>query len=173
MGFMDILEQYAQGAQGGSTAATADTPAHFDSVAASASTEDLGSGIASALRNGAGGGSFASSVEQLFGNSNPQQRAGILSQLVSAVEPAVLSSIAGGALAKFLPGAGAAAPTPTDAGAISPAQAGELAAAAQQRDPSVIDRVGSFYAQHPTVVKALGAAALAMAMSHMADRTRQ
>lgn len=169
MGFLDILEQYAQG---GSTAADAHAGLHFDEVAAQAPREAVGGGIAAALRSGAGG-SFASSVEQLFGSSNANQKAGVLSHLIQAVEPAVLSSMAGGALARLLPGiSGGASPTPQDADAVSPAQAGELAAAAEQRDPSVIDRVGSFYAQHPAVVKALGAAALAIAMNHMANRTR-
>jgi hypothetical protein len=170
MGLMDILQQYAQG-QGAQP--TADTATHFDTVATSAPPDALGSGITAALR-GTPGTSFASSVEQLFGNSNPDQRAGILQQLIASVEPAVLSSIAGGALARFLPGAsGGAVPTAQEANAITPSQAGELASAAQQRDPGVIDRVGSFYAQHPAVFKALGAAALAIAMSHMANRSSQ
>ena len=170
MGFLDILEQYAQG---GSTAADAHAGLHFDEVAAQAPREAVGGGIAAALRSGAGG-SLASSVEKHIGSSNDKTKAGVLSHLIQAVEPAVLSSMAGGALARLLPGisGGASSPTPQDADAVSPAQAGELAAAAEQRDPSVIDRVGSFYAQHPTVVKALGAAALAIAMNHMANRTR-
>jgi hypothetical protein len=53
---------------------------------------------------------------------------------------------------------------------VTPAQAGELAAAAHEKDPGIIDRVGSFHPEHPQVVKALGAAVLAVAMSHMARR---
>jgi hypothetical protein len=52
---------------------------------------------------------------------------------------------------------------------VTPAQAAELAAAAHAKDP-IVDRVGSFHSKHPQVVKALGAAALAVAMSHVARR---
>ena len=58
-----------------------------------------------------------------------------------------------------------------DADAITPAQAGELAAAAKQSNPGIVSELGSFYSQHPTLVKTLGAAALAIAMSHMASHT--
>lgn len=169
MEFLDTLEQYAQG---GSVAATAHAGLHFDEVAAQAPQEVMGGAIAAALKGGAGA-SFASSVEQLFGSSDPGQKAGVLTHLIQAVEPAVLSSVAGGALARLLPGvSGGASPTPQAAQAVTPVQAGELAAAAEQRDPGVIDRVGSFYAQHPAVVKALGAAALTIAVNHVAHRTQ-
>jgi hypothetical protein len=165
MGFMDILEQYA----GQALAAQGDAHADFSKVAEQAPPDALGAGITQALRNGAGG-SFATAIEKLFANSNPDQRAGLLTRLIEAAGPAVLSSIAGGALARF--GGGAAAQvSPADANSVTPAQAGELANAAHAKDPGIVDRVGSFYSQHPMVVKALGAAALAVAMSHMARRT--
>lgn len=164
MGLMDILEQYA----GQAMAAQGDPHADFSRVAEQAPADALGAGIAEALRNGAGG-SFATSIEKLFANSNPDQRAGLLTRLIEAAGPAVLSSIAGGALARF-GGGGAAQVSSTDANSVTPAQAGELANAAHAKDPGIVDRVGSFYSQHPLVVKALGAAALAVAMSHMARR---
>jgi len=165
MGFMDILEQYA----GQAMAAQGDPHADFSKVAEQAPPDALGAGITQALRNGAGG-SFAAAIEKLFANSNPDQRAGLLARLIEAAGPAVLSSIAGGALARF-GGGGAAQVSPADADSVTPAQAGELANAAHAKDPGIVDRVGSFYSQHPMVVKALGAAALAVAMSHMARRT--
>ncbi len=169
MGLMDILEQYA----GQAMAVPGDPHADFSKVAEQAPPGRLGAGITEALRNGAGG-SFAESIEKLFANSNPDQRAGLLTRLIEAAGPAVLSSVAGGALA-HLGGAGATAGatpvSPADAGSVTPGQAGELATAAQSKDPGIIERVGSFYSAHPMVVKALGAAALAVAMSHMAKRT--
>ena len=168
MGLMDILEQYA-------SAATAPAPeqahAHFDTVAASAGPDELAGGITHALQSG--DASFADSVARLFGNSNPDQRVGILQRLIAAAGPGVLSSIAGGALAQFAPVATGGPVAPADAANVSPAQAGELASAARQHDPGVVERVGAFYAQHPTVVKALGAAALTLAMNHMARRGQQ
>ena len=165
MGFMDILEQYA----GQAMAAQGDPHADFSKVAEQAPPDALGAGITQALRNGAGG-SFATAIEKLFANSNPDQRAGLLTRLIEAAGPAVLSSIAGGALARFGGGGGAAPVSPADANSVTPAQAGELANAAHAKDPGIVDRVGSFYSQHPMVVKALGAAALVVAMSHMARR---
>ena len=168
MGLMDILEQYA----GQAMAPQGDAHADFSKVAEQAPPDALGAGITEALRNGAGG-SFAASIEKLFANSNPDQRAGLLTRLIEAAGPAVLSSVAGGAFARFGQGGAGTGPaplSPTDANSVTPAQAGELADAAHAKDPGIIDRVGTFYSQHPMVVKALGAAALAVAMSHMARR---
>jgi hypothetical protein len=41
---------------------------------------------------------------------------------------------------------------------------------AEQRDPSIVDQLSDLYARHPTLVKTLGAAALAIAMSQIAKR---
>jgi hypothetical protein len=45
----------------------------------------------------------------------------------------------------------------------------ELAAKAEQQNPGIVDRMGDFYAEHPTLVKAIGGAALAIALGHMAQ----
>ena len=55
--------------------------------------------------------------------------------------------------------------TPQQAQQISPDDVQGLAEHAQKQDPSIIDRASEFYAQHPTLVKGLGATALAMIMS--------
>jgi hypothetical protein len=46
----------------------------------------------------------------------------------------------------------------------------QAAAHAQQNSPSIIDRVSGFYAQHPDAVKGLGAAAITIALQHIARR---
>jgi len=51
---------------------------------------------------------------------------------------------------------------PQQANQVSPQQVQEIAANAQKQNPSVVDQVSSFYAQHPQVVKALGGLALAI-----------
>jgi hypothetical protein len=103
---------------------------------------------------------------------NPDQKAGLLSRLIQAAGPAILASVAGGALSRFGAGTAGSAPgvSPPDTAVVTGAQAGELAEAVRQRDPTIVDRVGSFYSEHPLVVKALGAAALAVAMNHIAKR---
>lgn len=166
MGLMDILSQYAsQSLPGGEPQAQPSAHEDFSQVASQAPPELLRSGIAQVLEGGAGG--FESSIAKLFENSDLQQRTGLLQRLIQAAGPAVLSSFAGGALSHLAqPGAQA---QQADADAITPTQAGELAAAARQSNPGIISELGSFYSQHPTLVKTLGAAALTFAMSHMAS----
>ena len=100
----------------------------------------------------------------LFGQSNGDQRAGILNMLVSSAGPGLASGVLG-------PLAGGNSQvTPQQASQVSPESVQQLAEHAQRNDPSIIDQASNFYAQHPTVVKALGAGALAMIMSHISQR---
>ena len=46
----------------------------------------------------------------------------------------------------------------------------DIAQHAEKADPSVMDRIGSFYAKNPEVVKALGGTALAIALGRIANR---
>ena len=164
MGLFDVLKQYAGGAP-----AEGDTHAHFDEVAQQASPASLGSALSSVLRSAATP-SLGQTVGGLFDKSNPDQRAGILNQIIQSMGPAALAS-GGGILAKILGGAPTAGVPPTvtpqQASQVSPADAAVLASHAEQHDPSIVDAVGSFYAQHPAIVKTLGVAALAMVMNHM------
>jgi hypothetical protein len=166
MGLMDILSQYASQAEAGAQSQPQQsTHEDFTQVASQASPDHLGGGIAQALQGAPEG--FEASIAKLFENSDPQQRTGLLQRLIQAAGPAVLSSFAGGALSHLAqPGAQA---QQEDADKITPAQAGELAGAAKQTNPGIVSELGSFYSQHPTLVKTLGAAALAIAMSHMAN----
>ena len=170
MGLLDnILQQYADP----SRAQPERVNEHFDQVAQQSNPQDLGNGVAAAFRSDATP-PFGQMIGNLFGQSNPQQRAGILNQLVQVLGSGALSSVAGGVLGRVLgnagsAGSGAAAPTitPEQASQISPADAGAIAAHAEQRDPSILDRAGEFYAQHPTLVKSLGASALAIVLGRM------
>ena len=49
----------------------------------------------------------------------------------------------------------------------------ELAEHAERQNPGVGERMGDFYADHPGLVKALGGAALAVALGHMAQGIQQ
>ena len=115
-------------------------------------------------------------IGSLFGGSNPQQRAGLLGQLISAVAPAVLSGLAGGALGRMFQGGRPDATTkvsPADVVDVTPDQVREVAAAAEKSDPSIMDRIGAYYAENPEVVKVLGGTALAIALGQMATRMRR
>jgi hypothetical protein len=72
VGLMDILQQYTANAGG-----SADAHQHFDEVARQAPPEVLGQGVADAFRNDQTP-SFGEMVGQMFGQSNPQQQAGVL-----------------------------------------------------------------------------------------------
>jgi hypothetical protein len=52
----------------------------------------------------------------------------------------------------------------------SPEVVSQLADHAAKHDPSIIDRAGEVYAQHPTLVKSLGVGALTVIMSHLSQR---
>jgi len=162
MGLMDILSRYADDAVAAPQQAVHED---FAQAASAAPPDVLGGGIVKALEGDPQG--FESSIARLFEHSDPQQRTGLLQRLIQAAGPAVLSSFAGGALSHLArPGAAA---QPSDADILTPAQAGELAGAARQSNPGIVSELGDFYAQHPTLVKALGAAALAIAMRHMSS----
>ena len=79
----------------------------------------------------------------------------------------------GGLLGGLLGGGGGTPQvTPEQASQIPPEAVEELAREAEQKDPSVIDRVSDFAAENPTLVKGLGAAALGIALSHLAKQKR-
>src|SRR5213078_3856061 len=91
MGLMDILNQYAGLAAG--TAAPEATD-HFGSVAQEAPREELAHGLAAAFRADETP-PFEQMVGQLFGRSDPQQRAGLLNELLRSIGPAAASGALG------------------------------------------------------------------------------
>ena len=60
--------------------------------------------------------------------------------------------------------------TPEQAEQLPPEAVQQLAQQAHQNNPSIVDQVSHFYSEHPTVIKTLGAGALALIMSHMYDK---
>lgn len=120
---------------------------------------------------------FAQMAAQLFGNSNPNQRAGMLNQILASVGPGVLASLASGGLGNLFRGSQASGQvpqiTPEQASQVTPEQVREIAEKAEQDNPSVIDRMGDFYAQHPDLVKGLGGAVLAIALGHLAQNMQR
>jgi len=161
----NLLQQYIGGANSGRAADD------FDQVAQNAPRASIAQGIASALRSDQTP-PFPQMVSQLFGQSNPDQRAGMLTKLLGG-NGALLSSVAGGALTKIFGGNAPAQVTAEQASQISPEQVQEIAEKAQQQNPGIVDRLGDFYAEHPTLIKAAGGAALAVALGYMAQNIRK
>jgi hypothetical protein len=156
MGLMDILQQAMAGGN---------PEQHFDNVAGSASTQQLGAGLAGAMRSDQTP-PFGNMVGQLFGNSSPTQQAGVLNHFLGALGPSALSGVAGGALARLL-GPGQTQITPDQAVQLSPSQVTEIAAHAEKTQPGIVDGVGQFYAQHSGLIKTLGGAALMVTLAKM------
>ncbi len=141
---------------------------HFDQIAQAAPTGALASGLADAFRSDQTP-AFGQLAGQLFGNSNGQQKAGMLNTLIQAAGPAMLSGL-GGSLLGSLAGGGQRPLTPQEAEQVSPDVVNQIAAHAEKHNPSIIDEVSGFYAQHPTLVKTLGGAVLSVALAKVANR---
>jgi len=165
----NLLQQYIGGA--GAVANNGKAADDFDQVAQNAPRASIAQGIASALRSDQTP-PFPQMVSQLFGQSNPDQRAGMLNNLIGGAGGGLLSSVAGGALGKIF-GGNTSQVTPEQAAQVSPEQVQELAEKAQQQNPGIVDRMSDFYAEHPTLIKAAGGAALAVALGYMANNIRQ
>jgi hypothetical protein len=115
---------------------------------------------------------FGNLLGNLFGQSSGEQKAGILNQLLASVGPGVPSQFAGaGALSQLLGGEGQPV-TSDQAQSISPEVVQQLATHAEKTDPSIVDKASAFYAEHSSLVKTLGGAALTIALAKVAERQR-
>ena len=112
-------------------------------------------------------------LSTLFNNSTGDQKAGIVNHLLSSVSPGSLTQLLSSAGLAGLMGSGSTQLTPEQAQKLSPEVVQQLATHAQNTNPSVIESVSNFYAQHTTLVKTLGGAALTIALAKVAERQRQ
>jgi len=163
----DIFHRYS--GQGAGTAAASEDPHQdFQQVTQTAPPEVVAGGISQAFRSNQTP-PFPEMLANLFSRSDPNQRAGVMNHLLSAIGPGALTSLPGlGGLASLF---SRGSVTPEQTSQISPTQVQEIAAHAERQNPSVVDRVSSFYAQHPDVMKAAGGLALTIALQHMLKRS--
>jgi len=166
-----LLQQYL----GGGATQPDKAADHFGQVAQTAPPELVGQGLAAAFRSNQTP-PFGQMVAQLFSQANPQQQAGMLTQLLSTLSPAAIAALTSsgvlpGVLAQGTPSAPAPV-SPAQASQVTPAQVQEIATHAEQHSPGIVDQLSQFYAQHTGLVQTLGSAALAIALAHMANRTR-
>lgn len=165
MGLLDdLLKQVTSG-----NAPDADVHAAYDQVATGAPRGALAEGLAHAFTSDRTP-PFAQMLSGLFSESNPDQKAGLLNQILGALGPRsgaqALGAAGGlGGLASILSQQGGV--TPQQAQEIPPEAVQELAQQAAKTNPSIVDTAASFYAQHPTLVKSIGAGALALLMSKL------
>jgi hypothetical protein len=163
MGLLDILSQVVSGGQA--------SDQHFDQVAQNAPPGALGSAIAGAFRSDQTP-SIGDMVGKMFQNSNGQQQAGMLNQILASLGPAAAGALAGGALGRVMQ-PGATQVTPDQASQLTPDQVRDVVNHAHETNPGIADQLGSFYAQHSGLVKTLGSAALLIAMTKMKDHLAQ
>lgn len=168
MSWMSDIGGLLQKYRGASASPQSNAAEDFGQVAAQAPTSALSSGLAEAFRSNSTP-AFGDMISHLFNQSDGAQRAGILNHLIEAAGPALGSGGALGGLAGLLSGGGRGI-TAEQAQQVRPEDVRQLASEAEKRDPSVIDRASEFYAQHPTLIKTLGAGALAVLMSNMSQR---
>jgi hypothetical protein len=171
-----LLGQYL-GAAGGN-ANPQDATDHFGQVAQSASPDLLSAGLA-AMFHSDQTPPFGQMAGQLFGQANGQQQAGMLGQLIASMGPQVLSQLAGGAagaglgglLSQLTQGGDNNRPTltPEQASQFTPEQVQAMAHHAQQNSPGVVEQMSGFYAEHSSLIKTVGGAALAIALAKMAQ----
>lgn len=166
------LEQYTSG--GAAAAPAPDVHAHFDQVAEAAPSSALAEGLSAAFKSDQTP-AFGQMLSTMFNSSSGEQKAGIINQIMSSVPPGTLTSLLSGAGLASILGGGAGTPqiTPEQAQKISPEAVQQLATQAHNADPSIVDSVSTFYAQHTTLIKTLGGTALTIALAKVAEKQRQ
>ena len=172
MGLLDNLGELLKQASEGN-APEADVHSAYDQVAQSATHGDLTDGLTHAF-NSDQTPPFEQMLSGLFANSSADQKAGLLNQIMGALGSGGASQALGaagglGGLAGILSGGNV---TPQQAQQISPDSVQVLAQNAAKKDPSIVNAAAGFYAQHPQLVKAIGAGALALLMSRISQSRR-
>lgn len=147
-----------------------DVDARFDEVAQQASPDELGAGLAEALRSDQTP-PMGDMVSQLFGRSSANQQAGLLNQILATLGPVVAGALGSGALGRILR-PGQTEVTPEQASQVSPRDVTEIVTQAEKQRPEVVDELGRFYAQHSGLIKTLGSTALLIALSRMRKNAR-
>ena len=128
MGILDLVNQY-------------------ESAARAAPAEDVSHGLHEAFRSDATP-PFEKMIGQLFGRSDPNQRAGFLNQILGRNV------------------------SPQEANQIPVQDVESATAQAAAANPGIMERASRFYAQHPVLVQTLGQAAITIAMNAMMNRNR-
>lgn len=159
MALIDVLQQIIN-------SASTPEPHQIDQISREAPRDTLRSGVSEALRSKETP-QLSRIVADLFEKASSQERADILNTLVEKLGPGALAGVAGGALAGH---EGHDTPlVPVEkAERITPEQVQDVVTTARNADePGVFERMSNFYAEHPDLVKTLGAGALMIALARM------
>jgi hypothetical protein len=164
-----LLQQYA-GASPQQPPGSAEED--FDRFAGAAPEPALAQGVAEAFRSNETP-PFAQMVSQLFAHSDGGQRVGLLNTLLGAIGPEVAQRALGPGMSGLGSLFGGGQMTPEQASQIPPEAVEQMAAQAERQNPSVVEWISGFYAQHPALVKTLGAGALTAVLAGLARGQRQ
>lgn len=165
MSFLDSLGGLLKQAASGN-ASEAEVHGAFDQVAGAVPQGTLADGLSHAF-NSPETPPFEQMLAGLFGQSDPNQKAEMLNRIVAALGPAGVAQVLGGAGAAGVLAGGTV--TAQQAQQVAPETVQVLAQQAAKQDPSIVDVAAGFYAAHPTLVKAVGAGALALIMSKISQ----
>ena len=170
MGIFDNLGELLKQVRSGN-AQEADVHAAYDQVAQNVPQGTLAEGISHVFNSNATP-PFEQMVSGLFGNSNADQKAGFLNHILAALGPAAVSQVLGGmggGLGSLTGALQSGTVTPQQAEQISPETVKVLAQEASKQNPSIVDSAADFYAKHSTLVKTIGAGALALLMHKISE----
>ncbi len=134
---------------------------HYDQIASQVPQSQLGAAIGPALAR-LGGGQVQQSVTNSAAQMDPQQRGNVMQTLLGGLGGA-------GNLGGILSQLGISPSVQNDPQSASPDDVGKLAAHTQSNNPDVFHQAMSFYSAHPTLVKALGTAAIAGIAHHLSN----
>ncbi len=154
----NALEGLLQQIQGqGNAPVPPEAQAQFHQIAQSASPQVLSQGLADAF-NSEQTPPFGQMVGHLFGHADNQQKTGILGALLGSL---------GGSANSILTQAGVDNASTAQADQMTPDQVQQIATQAKHSNPGIVGTMSDFYAQHPVLVKSLGAAAMAIVLGRM------
>jgi hypothetical protein len=164
----DIMQKYGSA---DATRIPGSVDTDFDRFAGSAPPAALQEGLAEAFRSGQTP-PFPNMLSQLFGRSPAMQKNNVLGTLIASLGPMLVSQIlarhgANRAARQLETGTTRLPPEVVEEIPASSIEA--VAAEAEKKDPSIVDRISEFYADQPKLIKTLGGLALVVAMAKVAQ----
>lgn len=164
----DILNRLGASSNPAATPVSAE---EFEHVAQNVPSDVLSRGLSAALDSDqtppAG-----QMIGQMYAVSSPEQRAAMLNQLLASLGPAELAMLRAKLGQDDAGAVTGSTISPRQAATVSPEQVQDVVTTAQQQDPSIVDRLSGFYAQHPGLLKTLGGAALAIMLGRMSQHMK-
>ena len=163
MGWQDMLGGVMNQFTGSATAPGQDAHAQFEQLSSIVPANLLGSSIGPAL------GSMATQevAQHLLSSASamtPEQRGGLFSTLLSGF------TSQGTDATSLLSQLGVNPETATNPEAATPEDVAALAAHAHQNAPDIFHKAMEFYAEHPVLVKSMGAIAVGLIVKHFMNK---